>query len=172
MAEFTGVPGRLERVPDVGGLHIFIDYAHTDDALKVVLRALNEVRVQAGLKNRILTVFGCGGDRDKGKRPLMAQAAVQGSDLVWMTSDNPRTEDPESIIRDCAAGIDPQLLNKQVFTEVDRQTAIDRALQSAQSGDVILIAGKGHENYQIIGTEKRPFSDREVVGQWLKKNRS
>ncbi|MGE0762615.1 MAG: UDP-N-acetylmuramoyl-L-alanyl-D-glutamate--2,6-diaminopimelate ligase [Bdellovibrionales bacterium] len=171
IAEFNGVPGRLERVPDPGGLNIFVDYAHTDDALKVVLNALNEVRRLAGLQNRIITVFGCGGDRDKGKRPLMAQAAVAGSDLVFVTSDNPRTEKPEAIIADCVAGLAPALISNTVFTEVDRGAAIGRALQSAQTGDVILIAGKGHEDYQIVGTEKRPFSDGEVVREWLKANR-
>lgn len=167
MAQFSGVPGRLQPVSNAQGFHVFVDYAHTDDALKSVLSALGEVRRQCQQENRILTVFGCGGDRDKGKRPLMARAAVAGSDLVFVTSDNPRTEDPERIIQDCVAGLPPEVLNQTVFTEVDRRAAIGRALQTAQVGDVILIAGKGHENYQIIGTEQRPFDDAEVVKNWL-----
>ncbi len=167
MAQFSGVPGRLERVPNKNGIHVFVDYAHSDDALKVVLAALNEVRRSAQLENRIITVFGCGGDRDKGKRPLMAEAAAAGSDLVFVTSDNPRTEEPMNIIRDAIAGFNPVELNQTVFAEVDRRQAIARALQSAEVGDVILIAGKGHENYQIVGTEKRSFSDVEVVKEWL-----
>lgn len=167
LANFRGVPGRLQKVPNDKGVHVFVDYAHTDDALKVVLAALGEVRRSAQLENRIITVFGCGGDRDKGKRPLMAQAALAGSDLVFLTSDNPRTEDPDQIIQDGVAGLAPEVLNQTVFTEVDRRAAIGRALQSAQVGDVILIAGKGHETYQIVGAEKRPFSDVEVVKEWL-----
>lgn len=167
MADFQGVPGRLQKVPNAKGVHIFVDYAHTDDALKVVLNALGEVRRSARLENRIITVFGCGGDRDKGKRPLMANAAAAGSDMVFITSDNPRTEDPMSIIQDGVAGLPAGVLNQTAFTEVDRRAAIGRALQSAQVGDVILIAGKGHETYQIIGAEKRPFSDVEVVKEWL-----
>lgn len=167
LQDFEGVPGRLQRVKSDAGFNVFVDYAHTDDALRVVLRALNEVRSAAKLSGRILTVFGCGGDRDKGKRPLMAQAAVEGSDFVFVTSDNPRTEDPMSIIKDTTEGILPELMGRQVFIEADRRMAIGRALQTAQVGDVILIAGKGHEDYQIVGTERLPFSDVEVVKEWL-----
>jgi len=165
--EFEGVPGRLQRIKNNLGLHVFVDYAHTDDALRVVLRALNDVRRASREAGRIITVFGCGGDRDRGKRPLMAQAAVEGSDLVFVTSDNPRTEDPGRIIKDSTDGLAADLLGHQVFVEVDRRLAIGRALQSAKVGDVILIAGKGHEDYQIIGSERRPFSDVEVVKEWL-----
>jgi UDP-N-acetylmuramoyl-L-alanyl-D-glutamate--2,6-diaminopimelate ligase len=170
VAGFMGVPGRLERVPNNMGLHVFVDYAHTDDALKTVLGALNEVRRAGKLDSRILTVFGCGGDRDRGKRPLMGQAALAGSDLVFVTSDNPRSEDPNAIIREIAAGLPSGAVDQTVFLEVDRRQAIARALQSARVGDVILIAGKGHENYQIIGSEKRPFSDIEVASSWLERN--
>jgi UDP-N-acetylmuramoyl-L-alanyl-D-glutamate--2,6-diaminopimelate ligase len=168
LRDFNGVPGRLQRVPTKRDLHVFVDYAHTDDALRVVLSALQEVRAAAGTRNKIITVFGCGGDRDAGKRPLMAKAALEGSDQVLITSDNPRSEDPEKIIAECVAGLPSHVMGERVWTEVDRRRAIGRALQSASSGDVILIAGKGHEEYQIVGSEKRPFSDVQVVKEWLK----
>lgn len=168
LASFNGVPGRLESVPNDRGLYIFVDYAHTDDALKTVLHYLNGIRRSSGLKNRIITVFGCGGDRDKGKRPLMMKAAAQDSDLVVVTSDNPRTEDPMAIIRDALVGADPSALGRTVFEEVDRRKGIARAIELATAGDVILIAGKGHEDYQQIGTVKHPFSDVQVVKEILK----
>ena len=160
-----GAPGRLERVPDPGGRVVLVDYAHTDDALARVLDA-----VRAAAKARVICVFGCGGDRDRGKRPLMGQAAARRADLVVATSDNPRTEDPLSIL----AGIEPGLAKhkrKMGISDAragrdgyciipDRAQAIELALRSARSGDAVLIAGKGHEDYQIIGTEKRPFDDR------------
>lgn len=167
LADFTGVSGRLQSVQNKRNLHIFIDYAHTDDALTTVLRYLGGIRSVSGLKNRIITVFGCGGDRDKGKRPLMMRAAVAASDLVLVTSDNPRTEDPEAIIRDALAGIDPALIGKQVFQRTDRREGIRQAIEMAQAGDVVLIAGKGHEDYQQIGTTKYPFSDAAVVAEIL-----
>jgi UDP-N-acetylmuramoyl-L-alanyl-D-glutamate--2,6-diaminopimelate ligase len=163
LGALTGVAGRLEAVPNFKGLHIFVDYAHTDDALHTVLHYLRGIREAAGLKNRIITVFGCGGDRDKGKRPLMMKAAARGSDLVVVTSDNPRTEDPEAIIADALAGADPSALGKTVFKEADRRKGIRLAIEMAKPGDVVLIAGKGHEDYQQIGTTKFPFSDVEVV---------
>lgn len=166
MASFNGVPGRLQRVAIKKPLHVFVDYAHTDDALRVVLQALREIRRAAHSSAKILVVFGCGGDRDRGKRPLMAKAAVEGADLVMVTSDNPRTEAPDEIINDCIRDLPPNLLNQKVFIEVERRIAIGRMLQMAQDGDVILIAGKGHETYQIIGKEKRHFSDIEVVEEW------
>jgi len=147
-------------------LHVFVDFAHTDDALRSVLQSLNEIRKSMRSSSRILTVFGCGGDRDRGKRPLMAQAALAGSDLVFVTSDNPRTEDPEKILDDILAGVPKEQMNQSIFREVDRRSAIGRALQSAQDDDVILIAGKGHETYQLIGQEKRPFSDVQCVKEF------
>jgi UDP-N-acetylmuramoyl-L-alanyl-D-glutamate--2,6-diaminopimelate ligase len=167
LANFRGVPGRLESVPNQNNLHIFVDYAHTDGAIETVLHYLNGIRTDAGLKNRIITVFGCGGDRDKGKRPLMMKAALKGSDVVVLTSDNPRTEDPIRIIQDALAGAHPDELSARVHTEVDRRHGIARAIQLAQPGDVILIAGKGHEDYQQIGTVKYPFSDVQVVKEIL-----
>lgn len=167
LANLRGVNGRLDAVPNSKGLHVFVDYAHTDDALKTVLHYLNEIRRSAGLQNRLITVFGCGGDRDKGKRPLMARAALAGSDLVVLTSDNPRTENPEAILDDAQAGIPDAKLGVTLFREVDRKKGIAKALELAKPGDVVLIAGKGHEDYQILGTKKVPFSDFEVVGEIL-----
>jgi UDP-N-acetylmuramoyl-L-alanyl-D-glutamate--2,6-diaminopimelate ligase len=154
-----GAPGRLERVPNERGLHIFIDYAHTPDALEKVSSALREM----GFK-RLITVFGCGGDRDATKRPLMGQAVARHADVAVVTSDNPRSEDPEAILDQ----IEPGLAGaRQVMREVDRRKAIALAVGSMRPGDALLIAGKGHEDYQIIGTEKRHFSDFEVVRECL-----
>jgi UDP-N-acetylmuramoyl-L-alanyl-D-glutamate--2,6-diaminopimelate ligase len=163
----TGVKGRLEAVPNLRGLHVFVDYAHTDDALVSVLHCLGRLRDEAGLRNKLITVFGCGGDRDKGKRPLMMKVAAQGSDLVVVTSDNPRTENPESIISDALSGANPSDLGRRVFSVVDRREGIRKGLSLASEGDVLVIAGKGHENYQIIGTVRQPFSDVEVVKELL-----
>lgn len=168
LSGLNGVKGRLEAVPNAKGLHVFVDYAHTDGAIETVLKYLNGIREAAGLKNKIITVFGCGGDRDRGKRPLMMKAAVNGSDLVVLTSDNPRTEDPESIIQDALAGAPKDALNRTVFTVVDRREGIRKAIELADPGDVVVIAGKGHEDYQQIGTVKYPFSDVEVAREILK----
>jgi UDP-N-acetylmuramyl tripeptide synthase len=141
-----------------------VDYAHTPDALENVLTALREVRREAA---RIITVFGCGGDRDSGKRPLMAAAAQRGSEVVIVTSDNPRSEDPEKIIDMVMVGIDPQ--HGEVHRESDRRAAIGLALGLAKAGDIVLIAGKGHEDYQILGDRTIHFSDAEEVEKWFKK---
>ena len=149
-------PGRLEPVTSPSDpFAVLVDYAHTDDALLNVLTALRPV-VGAG---RIILVFGCGGDRDRTKRPRMALTAVTHADHVIVTSDNPRTESPESIIDEIFTGI-PAKSRVQVERECDRSAAIRRAIAVARQGDVVLIAGKGHEDYQIIGREKRPFDDR------------
>ncbi|WII72818.1 UDP-N-acetylmuramoyl-L-alanyl-D-glutamate--2,6-diaminopimelate ligase [Bdellovibrio sp. 22V] len=160
--EFTGVPGRLQSVPNNKNLSVFVDYAHSPDALENVLTALNKVRETLQSTARIWTIFGCGGDRDKGKRPLMAQMALKYSDEVIVTSDNPRTEDPQAIINDILAGVAGADKSKTTVI-VDRKEAIHETLKKAQSGDVILIAGKGHEDYQIIGTQKFPFSDVKIA---------
>jgi UDP-N-acetylmuramoyl-L-alanyl-D-glutamate--2,6-diaminopimelate ligase len=166
LGKFTGVPGRLQAVPNEKNVSVFVDYAHTPDALENVLVALQRVRSNLKSKARIWTIFGCGGDRDKGKRPLMAQMALQYSDCVVITSDNPRTEEPQSIINDILAGVPAQEKSKaQVF--VDRKQAIAETLSQASEGDVVLIAGKGHEDYQIIGTQKFPFSDVKIVEEVL-----
>ena len=160
---FSGAPGRFQSVPNRRGLHVFIDYAHTDDALHAILTSLRRLMASSNSPGKLWTVFGCGGDRDRGKRPLMAKAAVEHSDHVVITSDNPRTEDPEAIIRDCLSGIP----GRAVFSEPDRKKGIAFALQRAAEGDVILVAGKGHEDYQIIGQTKYPFSDAAVVRELL-----
>jgi UDP-N-acetylmuramoyl-L-alanyl-D-glutamate--2,6-diaminopimelate ligase len=169
LSKLVGVSGRLEAVPNERGIHVFVDYAHTDDALKMVLRQLISIRENSipPARNRIMTVFGCGGDRDKGKRPLMLKAAIENSDIVILTSDNPRTENPQSIIDDALAGIEPEKLGKTLLTNVDRRQAIQLALELAKPGDVVLIAGKGHETYQQIGTTKYPFSDFETAARLL-----
>lgn len=164
---FKGVPGRLERVENKLDVHIFVDYAHTDDALKNVLNSLRQIREKNKLKGKIITVFGCGGDRDKGKRPLMAQAVEKFSHHTILTSDNPRTEDPLKIIDDIKLGFSSNFVSKNVLIEPDRRKAIGLAIDQSTSGDVILIAGKGHEDYQIVGTEKHHFSDIEVVKEFL-----
>lgn len=157
----AGAPGRFERVAHDGAFAVVVDYAHTPDALSNTLRTAREVAVNG----RIITVFGCGGDRDRTKRPLMGAAAAERSDLVYLTSDNPRTEDPQRIFADTEAG----LLQHSTAYRItpDRRTAIREAVAQAQAGDLVLIAGKGHEDYQIIGTEKLHFDDREVAREEL-----
>jgi UDP-N-acetylmuramoyl-L-alanyl-D-glutamate--2,6-diaminopimelate ligase len=156
MNSATAPPGRLEPVTSPKDpIAVLVDYAHTDDALLNVLTALRPV-VGSG---RIVLVFGCGGDRDRTKRPRMALTAVTHADHVIVTSDNPRTESPDAIIDEIFTGIPA---NSAVFVEreCDRSAAIRRAIAVARLGDIVLIAGKGHEDYQIIGKEKRPFDDR------------
>lgn len=171
-----GVSGRLESVPNGKGLHVFVDYAHTDDALIAILRLLQDIRAQAARRGnpsgtaRIITVFGCGGDRDRGKRPMMMRAALNGSDHVIVTSDNPRTEDPERILDDAMAAISNAEEKSKTERLVDRRLAIKRALEIARPGDVVLIAGKGHEATQTIGTVKHPFSDVKVAQELLKES--
>ena len=153
------VPGRLERIECGQPFAVFVDYAHTPDALAGTLRTLREV-----VRGRILCVFGAGGDRDKEKRPLMGRAVEKGADLAVVTNDNPRSEDPRTIQHDLLNGFDRP---HEVEVFPDRAEAIGWALGQAESGDCVLIAGKGHEKHQIIGTERVPFDDREVARQWL-----
>ncbi len=152
------VPGRFERIQEGQSFGVVVDYAHTDDALQRLLEAAQTVK-----QGRLITVFGCGGDRDPGKRPKMGQVAVRHSDHVIVTSDNPRTEDPQVILADIEAGIEavPSEARSAYRTIVDRAEAIQAAIQDANPGDLVLIAGKGHEDYQILGTEKVHFDDRE-----------
>ena len=152
----TGAPGRFERVPHEGDFSVVVDYAHSDDALLNVLRTAREV-----VKGKIITVFGCGGDRDRTKRAPMGEAAGSLSDVVILTSDNPRTEDPEQILCDAEEGI--RKTGKPYRKIADRTDAIHQAIAEAQSGDLVLIAGKGHEDYQIIGREVFHFDDKEVA---------
>lgn len=167
LSTFKGVAGRLERISNTRGLYIYVDYAHTDDALKNVLESLKNLRDHVSPSSKIYTVFGCGGDRDKGKRPMMANVAQTFSDCVVVTSDNPRTEDPLTIISDILGGFTPDYKSYSVKVEPDRQKAIELALKLSKPKDIILIAGKGHEDYQIIGKEKRHFSDVETVKEIL-----
>lgn len=157
LGSFKGVEGRLERVENQRGVGVFVDYAHTPHALRVVLEALRPVT-----RGRLVVVFGCGGDRDRGKRPLMGAVASELADVVVVTSDNPRSEDPMAIIEDILQGVEGDAL-----VEPDRRRAIRLALEDRQPGDVVLIAGKGHEDYQIIGDEIFPFSDRRVAQEAL-----
>lgn len=159
LADFTGVCGRLERVSNPQGLHVFVDYAHTPDALINVLKALRG----AGFR-RIVAIFGCGGNRDRTKRPLMGQAVARYADVAVLTSDNPRFEDPEAILRDVLPGLADA---RETIVEVDRRTATARGLELLGPDDALLIAGKGHEDYQIIQGVKHHYSDQEVVRELL-----
>ena len=152
----TGAPGRFERVMHAGDFSVVVDYAHSDDALLNVLKTAREV-----VRGKIITVFGCGGDRDRTKRAPMGEAAGKLSDVVILTSDNPRTEDPEQILCDAEEGI--RRTGKPYRKIADRTEAINQAILEAQSGDLVLIAGKGHEDYQIIGRETFHFDDKEVA---------
>ena len=153
MREAPQIPGRLEAINERRPFRVFVDYAHTPDALANVLRTLRTMT-----QGRLITVFGCGGDRDREKRPLMARAAEELSDICVVTSDNPRSEDPAQIIDDVERG-----LKGKYVSIVDRREAIHEAIRSAQEGDVVLVAGKGHETYQQIGDERLPFDDRKVA---------
>ena len=158
----TGAPGRFERVPHDGDFSVVVDYAHSDDALLNVLHTAREVT-----KGKIITVFGCGGDRDDSKRAPMGEAAGSLSDVVILTSDNPRTEDPEKILADAEVGI--QKTGKPYRKIADRREAIHEAISEAETNDLVLIAGKGHEDYQIIGREVFHFDDKEVAREALEK---
>lgn len=168
IGRLRSVPGRLEKVANDLGVAVLVDYAHTPDALEKVLGAVRPVT-----EGRLITVFGCGGDRDRGKRPLMGEIAARLSDLVVVTSDNPRTENPEAILSEVEAGVQRTSMKKLAPARLaaapgycvvgDRREAIRVALGAASSGDCVLIAGKGHEDYQILGTTKIHFDDREVA---------
>ncbi len=160
LSTLKSVAGRLEPIRSAEGVTALVDYAHTPDALENVLNAIHEV--MEGKSGKIITVCGAGGNRDKGKRPLMAQEAVKQSDRVIITSDNPRFEEPQDIINDMLAGLNAQHM-KSVISIVDRREAIRTAVMMAEKGDVILIAGKGHEDYQDVKGTKHHFDDREEV---------
>lgn len=153
-----GIAGRFQTVPGTNGYSVIIDYAHTPDGLENVITT-----AQAFAKGRVITVFGCGGDRDRTKRPLMGEMAAKLSDYCVVTSDNPRTEDPEQILKDILPGVEKHMQPETYHVEVDRRTAIQYAVQMAQAGDVILLAGKGHENYQEVNGVKHHFDDYEVA---------
>jgi UDP-N-acetylmuramoyl-L-alanyl-D-glutamate--2,6-diaminopimelate ligase len=153
-----GIPGRLERVLNSKGIHAFVDYAHTPDALQRTMETLNRVRT-----GRLITVFGCGGDRDRTKRPVMGRIAAEMADISIVTSDNPRSEEPMSIIEQVRKG----MTGRSAKVVENRRAAIEEALSLARVNDVVLVAGKGHEDYQIIGDVAYPFSDRAVIEECL-----
>ena len=155
-----GVKGRMETVPTDGDYSVIIDYSHKPDALEKALKTLRPVT-----RGRLIVLFGCGGDRDRAKRPIMGAIAAANSDLCIVTSDNPRTEEPEEIIREILAGIDKRKNTVRVIC--DREEAIRWAIMNARSGDVIILAGKGHEDYQVVGHEKRHLDEREIVAAAL-----
>ncbi len=156
IARCQAVPGRFERVDEGQPFAVVVDYAHTDDALK------NTIAVARGLApKRVITLFGCGGDRDRTKRPLMGQAAAANSDFVILTSDNPRSEDPLTIMNDALVGI--RRTDVPLVIEPDRATAIARAIKEARPGDIVILAGKGHETYQVLKDKTIDFDDREVA---------
>jgi UDP-N-acetylmuramoyl-L-alanyl-D-glutamate--2,6-diaminopimelate ligase len=161
----TIVPGRLEAVPNELGFTVLVDYAHKPAALEGVLKTVRPIAAARG--GRVIAVFGCGGDRDKGKRPEMGRIAVMLADEVVVTSDNPRSEDPEAILRDVRAGV--EAAGKSARYVADRREALAQAFALARAGDVVLVAGKGHETYQVVGGRRLPFDDRSVAKELLAK---
>ena len=160
----SGVKGRMEPVPTDGDYSVIIDYSHKPDALEKALKALRPVT-----RGRLIVLFGCGGDRDRGKRPIMGRVAAENADFVVVTSDNPRTEEPMDIINEILPGLEN---SKKPYKMIcDRPEAICWAIDNARSGDVILLAGKGHEDYQIIGHEKHHMDEREIVRDFLEKRK-
>jgi UDP-N-acetylmuramoyl-L-alanyl-D-glutamate--2,6-diaminopimelate ligase len=162
-AQGAQVPGRFQVVPSRNDVTVVVDYAHTDDALRNLIALARELVKERG--GRVITLFGCGGDRDRTKRPKMGRAAGEGSDLVVLTSDNPRTEDPAAIIAEALAGV--EATGTTCIVEEDRRGAIWIAIRAAQAGDIVLIAGKGHEKVQILSTGTVPFDDAAVASEVL-----
>ncbi|CAG5083704.1 UDP-N-acetylmuramoyl-L-alanyl-D-glutamate--2, 6-diaminopimelate ligase [Thermobacillus xylanilyticus] len=162
-----GVPGRVEAVDAGQPFAVIVDYAHTPDGLENVLKAVKEIA-----ERRLILVFGCGGDRDRGKRPIMGSIGARYADHVILTSDNPRTENPEAILDDIEAGLREDGVSAERYERIaDRRAAIEKAVEMASPGDVVLIAGKGHETYQIIGDRKIDFDDRLVAGEAIRRRR-
>ena len=160
LIECKGIPGRMEVVPTDTPYTVIIDYAHTPDGLENVLNCVREIA-----EGKVITVFGCGGDRDKTKRPIMGEIAARLSDVAVVTSDNPRSEDPETIIEEIVAGIGKH--DSKIIVDSDRTGAIAKALETAQSGDIVVLAGKGQETYQILASGKIHYDEREVVAKIL-----
>jgi len=163
LSRLSGAEGRFDYMISPSGIIGIVDYAHTPDAVQNVLSTIQDIRKGT---EQVITVIGCGGDRDKSKRPIMAQVACDWSDKVILTSDNPRTEVPEQIIRDMEVGVIPQNKRK-VLSITDRKEAIRTACHLAKSGDIIVVAGKGHEKYQDVGGDKLPFDDKEILTEFL-----
>lgn len=155
-----GVPGRIQNIPNDKGFNVIVDYAHTPDGLENIINAVREFT-----KGRIITVFGCGGDRDRTKRPIMGRIVAELSDIPVITSDNPRSEEPEAILKEVEAGVKPVTCKYEMI--VDRKAAIKKAVEIAEKGDSIIIAGKGHENYQILKDKTIHFDDAEVAAEIL-----
>ncbi|WP_374330254.1 UDP-N-acetylmuramoyl-L-alanyl-D-glutamate--2,6-diaminopimelate ligase [Soonwooa sp.] len=164
ISKLQRVNGRFETMKSDGGIFFVVDYAHTPDALENILDSINEIRTK---NERLICVFGCGGDRDHGKRPQMGKIATQKATLAIITSDNPRTEDPSAIIKEIEAGVEPQNFNKYVSIP-DRKEAIKMAIKFSEPKDIILVAGKGHETYQEINGVKHHFDDKEVITELYK----
>src|SRR5271157_5148122 len=164
--DLTSVPGRVERVDCGQPFTVIVDYAHTDDALRNLTALARDFVARAGLKGKVITLFGCGGDRDRAKRPLMGEAAGKGSDFVVLTSDNPRSEDPLAIMNDALVGL--QKSGAKYSVEPDRRKAIACALQKTTPGDIVLLAGKGHEKVQVTKEGTIPFDDVDVARETLK----
>ncbi len=158
VSKIDGIPGRMEKLPNSLGINVIIDFAHTPESLENVLKTIREL-----YGGRILTVFGCGGDRDKSKRRLMGETACRYSDKVFVTSDNPRTENPEAIINDITEGLE----YNNFYRITDRTLALKSAVSSARAGDTVLAAGKGHEKYQILGMQKIYYNEREIIKKLL-----
>ena len=156
----TGVKGRAEVVPTGKDFTVIIDYAHTPDGLENILKTFEDCE-----KNRLIVVFGCGGDRDKTKRPIMGEIGSRLADIAVITSDNPRSEDPQAIIDDIMVGVVKH--GAKIIVEPDRTKAIAKALSAAKAGDVIVLAGKGHETYQILASGKIHYDEREIVAKIL-----
>lgn len=163
IAGVSNVRGRFERISSPGGWTAIVDYAHTPDALEKCLRTIHDI-MPKDRRGKIIAIFGAGGDRDKTKRPVMGKVVSELSDVCIVTSDNPRTEDPEAIINDILQGT---AASARVIRQIDRRQAIEQGLKLAAGGDIVLIAGKGHEEYQIIGKERVHFSDREIVEEFI-----
>jgi UDP-N-acetylmuramoyl-L-alanyl-D-glutamate--2,6-diaminopimelate ligase len=164
VAQLSAVPGRFERIEAGQPFLVVVDYAHTDDALRNLLATAKELNPDG----RILTLFGCGGDRDRTKRPIMGEVAGQVSDVVVLTSDNPRSEDPLLIINDVIVGV--QRTKAKLFIEADRQKAIEKVMDEARAGDIVVLAGKGHETYQVLRDRTIEFDDREVARKVLRRH--